>query len=102
MMHQRDDESYADGVHPYLRQEATDREGYFGCAGEWKHNAAHKDMAAIPKRSPKVPLLIVANSPSEAVARDGLQRWKDKYREVANLLAVDDVLVDCMRGRSSV
>jgi bifunctional non-homologous end joining protein LigD len=50
----------------------------------------------------KMPLLVVANSPSEEAARDGLQRWKDKYREVADLLAVEDVLVDRMRGRSSV
>src|SRR5262249_37857098 len=31
----------------------------------------------------------------------GLERWKLKYPEVAKLLAVDDVLVDSMRGRSS-
>lgn len=50
----------------------------------------------------KMPLLVIANSPSEEAAREGLQRWKDKYRDVADLLAVDDVLVDRMRGRSSV
>jgi hypothetical protein len=49
-----------------------------------------------------MPLLVIANSPSEEAAREGLQRWKDKYRDVADLLAVDDVLVDRMRGRSSV
>ncbi len=31
----------------------------------------------------------------------GLERWKSKYPEVAALLAVDDVLVDSMRGTSS-
>src|SRR5206468_3687365 len=31
----------------------------------------------------------------------GLERWKAKHAEVANRLAVDDVLVDSMRGRSS-
>ena len=31
----------------------------------------------------------------------GLERWKNKYPQVAALLAVDDVLVDSMRGRSS-
>ena len=30
----------------------------------------------------------------------GLERWKSKYPEAAGLLAVDDVLVDSMRGRS--
>jgi len=50
----------------------------------------------------KMPLVVIAKSPSEEAARDGLQRWKDKHPEVADRLAVDDVLVDRMRGRSSV
>ena len=54
-----------------------------------------------PSRT-KMPLLIIANSPSEEAAQNGLQRWKDKHPDVAALLKVDDVLVDRMRGRSSV
>jgi bifunctional non-homologous end joining protein LigD len=50
----------------------------------------------------KLPLLIIANSPSEEAAQNGLQRWKDRYPDVATLLTADDVLVDRMRGRSSV
>jgi bifunctional non-homologous end joining protein LigD len=50
----------------------------------------------------KMPLLIIANSPSEKAAQEGLQRWKDRHPHAAALLAVDDVLVDRMRGRSSV
>jgi DNA ligase D-like protein (predicted polymerase) len=49
----------------------------------------------------KMPLLVVANSPDKAAALAGLERWKSKHPEVAALLAVDDVLVDSMRGRSS-
>ena len=49
----------------------------------------------------KMPLLVVANSPSKDAALAGLERWKQKYPEAANLLAVDDVLVDSMRGASS-
>jgi bifunctional non-homologous end joining protein LigD len=49
----------------------------------------------------KMPLLVVANSPSKDAALAGLERWKLKYPEAANLLAVDDVLVDSMRGASS-
>ena len=49
----------------------------------------------------KMPLLVVANSPDKAAALAGLERWKRKYPEAAGLLAVDDVLVDSMRGRSS-
>jgi len=49
----------------------------------------------------KMPLLVIANSPGEAAALAGLERWKQRYPESAALLAVDDVLVDRMRGRSS-
>lgn len=53
-----------------------------------------------PSRA-KMPLLVVANSPDKQAALAGLERWKSKYPEAAQLLAVDDVLVDSMRGRSS-
>jgi DNA ligase D-like protein (predicted polymerase) len=50
----------------------------------------------------KMPLLVIAHSPDKDAALAGLERWKAKYPEAAALLAVDDVLVDRMRGRSSV
>ena len=62
--------------------------------------SAAKKTAAKKPRS-KAPLLVVANSPNREAALAGLERWKDKYTAVAALLAVDDVLVDSMRGRSS-
>ena len=49
----------------------------------------------------KMPLLVIANSPDKHAALAGLERWKLKYPEAAKLLAVDDVLIDSMRGRSS-
>ena len=49
----------------------------------------------------KMPLLTIANSRSEDAAQAGLERWKTKYPEAANFLAIDDVLVDRMRGSSS-
>ncbi len=49
----------------------------------------------------KMPLIVVANSTSKDEALAGLERWKAKHADVAKLLAVDDVLVDSMRGRSS-
>ena len=49
----------------------------------------------------KMPLITVANSPDKAAALEGLERWKKKHSKAAKLLAVDDVLVDSMRGRSS-
>jgi hypothetical protein len=48
-----------------------------------------------------MPLLVIANSPNKEAALAGLERWKSRYADVAKLLAVDDVLVDSMRGRSS-
>jgi bifunctional non-homologous end joining protein LigD len=48
-----------------------------------------------------MPLVVVANSPSKEAALAGLERWKARHPEAAALLAVDDVLVDSMRGRSS-
>jgi DNA ligase D-like protein (predicted polymerase) len=49
----------------------------------------------------KMPLVVVANSPDKNAALAGLEKWKSKHSQVAGLLAVDDVLVDSMRGRSS-
>ena len=49
----------------------------------------------------KMPLLVIAKSPSKEAALSGLERWKQKYPAVAQYLAVDDVLVDSMRGRST-
>ena len=56
---------------------------------------------AIKKPRVKMPLITVANSPDKAAAQAGLERWKAKHADIASLLAVDDVLVDSMRGRSS-
>ena len=62
--------------------------------------SATKKPAAKKKRE-RMPLLVIANSPDKKAALEGLERWKTKYPKVAKLLAVDDVLVDSMRGRSS-
>ena len=57
--------------------------------------------SAAKKTREKMPLIVVANSPDKQAALQGLERWKSKHAEVAKLVAVDDVLVDSMRGRSS-
>ena len=49
----------------------------------------------------KMPLIVVANSTDKEVALAGLERWKARHPDAAAHLAVDDVLVDSMRGRSS-
>jgi hypothetical protein len=63
-----------------------------------KATAAKKSTS---KARTRMPLLVIANSTSEEAALAGLERWKKKYAEATALLAIDDVLVDRMRGRSS-
>ena len=70
------------------KADATDSESVGGAA------------AKKPARS-RMPLLVIAHSPSESAAREGLQRWKVRHPEAAALLEVDDILVDRMRGRSA-
>src|SRR5450432_2389541 len=65
-----------------------------------KATVAKRAASSKPKRE-KMPLLVIANSPNKSDALDGLERWKSKHPDVAEHLAVDDVLVDSMRGRSS-
>ena len=62
-----------------------------------------KPVAASNAKKPrtKMPLLVIANSPNRDAALAGLERWRSKHPEAANHLAIDDVLVDSMRGRSS-
>ena len=62
---------------------------------------AKSAASAAKKPRTKMPLVVVANSPNKDAALAGLERWKSRHPRVAELLAVDDVLVDSMRGRSS-
>jgi hypothetical protein len=62
-------------------------------------SAAKKPAARKPRA--KLPLLVIANSPSREAALAGLERWKARHPEAAAKLAAEDVLVDSMRGRSS-
>jgi DNA ligase D-like protein (predicted polymerase) len=66
-------------------------------------STATKPASSAAKQPARVrmPLLVIANSPSKEAALAGLERWKRKHRNVVKYLAVDDVLVDSMRGRSS-
>ena len=63
--------------------------------------APSRAKSAVKKPRVKMPLITIANSPDKAAALAGLERWKSKHSDIASLLAVDDVLVDSMRGRSS-
>jgi len=61
--------------------------------------ATKKTVARAPRT--RMPLIVVANSPDKDAALAGLERWKARHSEAAAHLAVEDVLVASMRGRSS-
>lgn len=67
-------------------------------------SAGSGPASATPRRgrTSSMPLITVAQSPDQGAAMAGLDRWKARYPEAAAQLAVDDVLVDRMRGRSYV
>ena len=71
--------------------------------GMAKKGSASSSAKKLAKKRTRIrmPLLVIANSPDKEAALAGLERWKKKYPAVAKLLAVDDILVDSMRGRSS-
>ena len=72
----------------------------------WPPN--YKKQAGEPKRvqpskarRAKHPLIVVAKADRKEDALAQLEEWKQQHPEVAAKLAVDDILVDSMRGRSS-
>ena len=69
--------------------------------GEAPRVAPSRAKGSAKRRRSRMPLLVVANSPDREAALAGLARWKEKHPAVAKYLAIDDVLVDSMRGRSS-
>jgi DNA ligase D-like protein (predicted polymerase) len=69
--------------------------------GEGRRVAPSRAKSSVKQPRTKMPLIVVANSPDKAAALAGLERWKSKHPTAASHLAVDDVLVDSMRGRSS-
>ncbi|HKR65587.1 MAG TPA: non-homologous end-joining DNA ligase [Thermoanaerobaculia bacterium] len=69
----------------------------------WPPN--YKKQKGEPRRvapsKAKAPLITVAKAEHKDDALEGLERWKKRHPKAAKHLAVDDVLVDAMRGRSS-
>jgi bifunctional non-homologous end joining protein LigD len=54
------------------------------------------------RRRSSVPVIEIARAKTKAEALEGLERWKKKHRKAAKALEEADVLVDGMRGRSSL
>lgn len=63
---------------------------------------ADKPPKGAGHRRPTMPLLEIARAKTKDEALAGLDRWKARHREIVAHLAPADVLVDGMRGRSSV
>jgi hypothetical protein len=55
----------------------------------------------VKKPREKMPLLVIANSPSKEAALAGLERWKGRHPEAAAFVKVEDVLVDSQRGKNT-
>jgi bifunctional non-homologous end joining protein LigD len=66
--------------------------------------ARRADGTAAPtgRRRSAHPLIVVSQAKAKQDAIAGLERWKQRHPKAAKLLAEDDVLVDGMRGRSSL
>jgi bifunctional non-homologous end joining protein LigD len=69
--------------------------------GEPRRVAPSRAKSGARRPRTKMPLVVVANSPSRNAALLGLEGWKSRHAEAARFLASDDVLIDSMRGRSS-
>jgi len=54
------------------------------------------------RRQPQMPLVEIARAKTKDEALAGLERWKERHRDVVGRLEPADVLVDGMRGRSSL
>jgi DNA ligase D-like protein (predicted polymerase) len=85
------------GAHRFRRRSKELEESSSGPAEE-KPAAAKAPRTRVSKQ----PLIIVAQSQDKEAAEAGLERWKQAHPEAAQHLAVDDVLVDRMRGASYV
>jgi DNA ligase D-like protein (predicted polymerase) len=59
-------------------------------------------VAPTGRRRSSQPLIVISQAKAKKDALDGLERWKQRHPKAADLLAEDDVLVDGMRGRSSL
>jgi len=76
---------------PHFRK--TEREG--------KRVTPSRAKTATKQPRRQMPLIVIANSPDKQAALAGLEKWKARHPEATEYLALDDVLVDSMRGRSS-
>jgi bifunctional non-homologous end joining protein LigD len=63
---------------------------------------AEKPPKATGRRQSSMPLIEIARAKTKDEALDGLERWKARHPTVVSRLEPADILVDGMRGRSSL
>lgn len=63
---------------------------------------APKPPKGVGRRQPTMPLIEIARAKTKHEALAGLERWKARHRSIVGHLQPSDILVDGMRGRSSV
>lgn len=63
---------------------------------------AEKPPKGTGRRMQSMPLIEIARAKTRPEALAGLERWKARHRAVAERLEAADVLMDGMRGRSSI
>lgn len=63
---------------------------------------AEKPPKGTGRRAQTMPLIEIARAKSKPEALEGLERWKSRHLDVVRHLEPADILVDGMRGRSSV
>jgi DNA ligase D-like protein (predicted polymerase) len=54
------------------------------------------------RRRSTQPLIVVGQAATRPEVESGLDRWRQRHPDAAALLAVDDILFDAMRGRSTI
>jgi DNA ligase D-like protein (predicted polymerase) len=77
------------GSQPQLMPQAPSRRADGSVSPTGRRRSAH-------------PLVVVSQAKAKADALAGLERWRQRHPKAAALLAENDVLVDGMRGRSSL
>jgi DNA ligase D-like protein (predicted polymerase) len=63
--------------------------------------APGKKVGPTGRRRTTKPLIEVARAATEGEAREGLERWRSRHKDVWKYLKPTDVLIDSMRGRST-
>jgi bifunctional non-homologous end joining protein LigD len=83
-------------------QPSKRRTGGPGSSGAVPAPAPGKTAGPTGRRRSTMPLIEIARAPTKDEAMAGLEQWKARHPSVWPLLEPRDVLVDGMRGRSSV